>query len=141
MSNNNNKSTKNDTEKTRKLGKRTEYTQVVANARKDARRVDATIRNEKYNSLTTTQKLATVPVGGGTKQRTRLVAQLATEKAVAKTVPVVAKTKVVAKQAASSSSKTGSSSSKTGGVSSKTGGVSSKTRSVSSKTGGASSKR
>lgn len=55
------------------------YTQNKANARRNQKRKEAMVRNQKYEVLSTKDKLATLPKDGAKRQRARLEALLAKE--------------------------------------------------------------
>jgi hypothetical protein len=60
---------------------RKSYSHAKADARKERKRMEAEDRQADYDALSTTAKLASIPVGGGNRQRKRLEALLALEKA------------------------------------------------------------
>jgi hypothetical protein len=58
---------------------REHYSQVKAHAKNDRKRHEAYARLDKYDRLTTAQKLAELPEGACERQRVRLTKQLAAE--------------------------------------------------------------
>jgi ribosomal protein S8E len=60
---------------------RKSYSHAKADARKERKRMQAEDRQAEYDALSTKAKLASIPVGGGNRQRKRLEALLALEKA------------------------------------------------------------
>lgn len=62
---------------------RANYSQVKTHAKQDRKRHEAYARQDKYDGLSTKAKLASCVPGGSKRQRARLEAQLASEKAPA----------------------------------------------------------
>jgi hypothetical protein len=62
---------------------REHYSQVKTHAKQDRKRHEAYARQDKYDALSTKDKLASCVPGGSKRQRARLEKQLAAEKAPA----------------------------------------------------------
>jgi hypothetical protein len=87
---------------------RKSYSHAKADAKKDRKRQQAEDRQADYDALSTKAKLASIPVGGGNRQRKRLEALLATEKAPAvKAAPLTSEQKgdKIVKQAKAAAAK------------------------------------
>lgn len=64
-----------------RANKRQHYSHAILDAKKARKRKEAEARQDKYDRLTTAQKLAQLPTASATRQRNRLIAQLARESA------------------------------------------------------------
>ena len=68
---------------------RERYSQIKTHAKQDRKRHEAYARQDKYDKLTTAEKLAQLPVGTCERQRVRLKKQLAAEHAPAVKTPTL----------------------------------------------------